>query len=72
LKLLWTREEDMLHGKYHPVHAVQAGRRVSMPANNLTGLHMRLSGQSILSDVRPAALQDGKDPLVFQGLNPSG
>jgi isoquinoline 1-oxidoreductase beta subunit len=71
VKLLWTREEDMLHGKYHPVMqcklvgALDAG-------GNLTGLHMRLSGQSILADVRPAALQDGKDPLVFQGLNPGG
>jgi isoquinoline 1-oxidoreductase subunit beta len=71
VKLLWTREEDMLHGRYHPVMqcklvgAFDAG-------NNLTGLHMRLSGQSILSVVRPEALQQGKDPLVFQGLNPSG
>jgi isoquinoline 1-oxidoreductase beta subunit len=41
-------------------------------SNNLTGLHMRLSGQSILTAVRPEALQQGKDPLTFQGLNPSG
>jgi len=71
VKLLWTREEDMMHGRYHPVMqckligAFDAG-------NNLTALHMRLSGQSILSAVRPAALQDGRDPLTFQGPNPSG
>jgi len=71
VKLLWTREEDMTHGRYHPVTqcklvgAFDAG-------NNLTGLHMRLSGQSILTVVRPEALQQGKDPLVFQGLNPGG
>jgi isoquinoline 1-oxidoreductase beta subunit len=71
VKLLWTREEDMLHGRYHPVMQCKlvAGFDSS---NNLTALHMRLSGQSILTAVRPEALQDGKDPLVFQGLNPSG
>jgi isoquinoline 1-oxidoreductase subunit beta len=71
VKLLWTREEDMLHGRYHPV---MQGKRVGAfdANNNLTGLHMRLSGQSILTTVRPEALQQGKDPLVFQGLNPSG
>jgi isoquinoline 1-oxidoreductase beta subunit len=33
---------------------------------------MRISGQSILTALRPEALQNGKDPAVFQGLNPSG
>ena len=28
IKLLWTREEDMLHGRYHPVMQAQAGRRL--------------------------------------------
>jgi isoquinoline 1-oxidoreductase beta subunit len=71
VKLLWTREEDMLHGRYHPVMQCKLVGAFDS-SNTLTGLHMRLSGQSILSDVRPEALQNGKDPLVFQGLNPSG
>jgi len=71
VKLLWTREEDMLHGRYHPVMQCKLVGAFDA-ANNLTGLHMRLSGQSILSVVRPEALQAGKDPLVFQGLNPGG
>ncbi len=71
VKLLWTREEDMAQGRYHPVTqcklvgAFDAG-------NNLTGLHMRISGQSILTAVRPQALQNGRDPATFQGVAPSG
>jgi isoquinoline 1-oxidoreductase subunit beta len=71
VKLLWTREEDMLHGRYHPVMQCKLVGAFDA-SNNLTGLHMRLSGQSILTVVRPEALQQGKDPLVFQGLNPAG
>jgi len=71
VKLLWTREEDMLHGRYHPVMQCKLVGALDA-SNNLTGLHMRLSGQSILSVVRPEALQQGRDPLVFQGLNPGG
>ena len=39
---------------------------------NVTALHMRISGQSILAGVSPQNIKDGKDPVVFQGLNPSG
>src|SRR5713101_1927569 len=61
----------MTHGKYHPVTQCKLVGAFDA-SNNLTGLHMRLSGQSILTVVRPEALQQGKDPLVFQGLNPGG
>src|SRR4029078_2837714 len=40
--------------------------------NNLIGLRMRISGQSILASVFPARLENGKDPVTFQGLNPGG
>ncbi|HZM77153.1 MAG TPA: molybdopterin cofactor-binding domain-containing protein [Candidatus Limnocylindrales bacterium] len=71
VKLLWSREEDMTHGRYHPV--TQCKLVGAFDANNtLIGLHMRIAGQSILSAVRPEALQQGRDPVVFQGLNPSG
>ncbi len=39
---------------------------------NLVGLHMRISGQSILAGVNPQGLQNGRDPVQFQGLNPGG
>jgi isoquinoline 1-oxidoreductase subunit beta len=71
VKLLWSREEDMVQGRYHPV--MQAKMRGGLDANgNLVGLHMRLSGQSILTAVFPQFLQDGRDNATFQGLDPSG
>ena len=71
VKLLWTREEDMTHGRYHPV--MQSKLVGGFDANgNLTALHMRLSGQSIIAAVFPQNLQDGRDNLAFQGLDPSG
>ena len=71
VKLIWSRDEDMLHGKYHPV--MQARLTAGLdPKGNLTGMHIRLSGQSILASARPEALDKGKDPIVFQGYWPSG
>ena len=71
IKLIWTREEDMTHGRYHPI--TQCRMRGGLDeAGNLTGLHMRISGQSILVSVAPNRMVDGKDPVVFQGLNPGG
>jgi isoquinoline 1-oxidoreductase beta subunit len=71
VKLIWSREEDMLHGHYHPI--TQARMVGALDADgNLTGLQMRISGQSILAGVNPQGLQNGKDPATFQGLNPTG
>jgi isoquinoline 1-oxidoreductase beta subunit len=71
IKLLWSREEDMQHGKYHPItHCKLIGAFDA--DNNLTALQMRLSGQSIQFSVRPAALVNGMDPGAFSGLNATG
>ncbi|WP_062308195.1 xanthine dehydrogenase family protein molybdopterin-binding subunit [Polynucleobacter sinensis] len=73
IKLIWTREEDMTQGRYHPVMMCKMTAAID-DKKNITGLNMRLSGQSILSSVRPAvvAANKGKDPAVFQGLDPTG
>jgi isoquinoline 1-oxidoreductase beta subunit len=71
VKLIWSREEDMTHGRYHPTTQAKLVGAFD-GSDNLTGLHMRIAGQSILAYVNPAGLQDGKDPFVFQGLNPGG
>jgi isoquinoline 1-oxidoreductase beta subunit len=71
VKMVWTREEDMTHGWYHPV--TQCKLTGAFDANNnLTGLHMRISGQSILATVAPGRLVEGRDPATFQGLFPGG
>ncbi|MCP3373937.1 xanthine dehydrogenase family protein molybdopterin-binding subunit [Bradyrhizobium cajani] len=71
IKLLWSREEDMAHGRYHPI--TQCKMTGAFDANNnLVALHYRLSGQSILFSLRPDALQNGMDPAAFQGVAQSG
>ncbi len=73
IKLLWSREEDMRQGRFHPV--MQCKLTGGLDASgNLTGLHVRLSGQSILAAVRPAIVEKnkGSDPLSFQGLATGG
>jgi isoquinoline 1-oxidoreductase beta subunit len=71
VKLIWSREEDMLHGYFHPI--TKAKLTAGLDAKgNVTGLHMRISGQSILAGLLPQNLQNGRDPVVFQGLLPSG
>jgi isoquinoline 1-oxidoreductase subunit beta len=71
IKLLWSREEDMQHGTYHPI--TQCKMTGAFDAdNNLTALQMRISGQSILFSLRPEALVNGMDPATFAGLNATG
>ncbi len=69
IKLIWSREEDMLQGRFHPTS--QCKMTAALDAQgNVTGLHMRVAGQSILSQVAPQNIVAGKDPVAFQGLNP--
>jgi isoquinoline 1-oxidoreductase subunit beta len=69
VKLIWSREEDMLHGRYHPITQCKMTAALD-DAGKITALHMRISGQSILAGVAPQNIVNGKDPVVFQGLNP--
>ena len=71
VKLIWSREEDMLHGRYHPVTQCKLTGGFDAQGN-LVALHMRISGQSIIAGIFPQNIQNGKDPATFQGLNPPG
>ncbi|MBB3196967.1 xanthine dehydrogenase family protein molybdopterin-binding subunit [Roseateles terrae] len=71
VKLIWSREEDMLHGRYHPI--TQCKLTAGLDAKGqLQALHMRISGQSILAGIFPQNIKNGLDPVVFQGLNQGG
>ena len=53
IKLIKSREDDIANGVYHPI--TQCKLTGAFDANNnLTGLHMRISGQSILAAIAPA------------------
>ena len=71
VKLIWSREEDMAHGRYHPVTQCKFTAALD-EHGELSALHMRISGQSILATVAPQNIKNGKDPVAFQGLNPPG
>ncbi len=72
IKLIKSREDDTANGVYHPITQCRLIGALDAD-NNLTGLQMRISGQSILAAVAPARLAEGgRDPIVFQGLNPGG
>jgi isoquinoline 1-oxidoreductase beta subunit len=67
VKLIWSREEDMAGGRLHPV--TQCRLVAGLDARgDPQALQMRISGQSI---IRKSAAE-GRDPLVFQGLDEPG
>jgi isoquinoline 1-oxidoreductase beta subunit len=61
----------MLHGAYHPITKARLVGGLD-DKGDLIGLRIRISGQSILAAVRPAALKDGADMITFQGMLPEG
>ncbi len=67
VKMIWSREEDMQHGYYRPVTQCRLEGGLD-GQGNLTALHMRLSGQSILASIAPSRMENGLDKLAFQGL----
>ena len=71
VKLLWSREEDMQHGTYHPITKARMAGGLD-DKGDLVGLHVRISGQSILASINPGWKKNSVDRLVFQGLMPEG
>lgn len=71
VKMMWTREEDMLQGRFHPVTRCLL-RGALDESGELQALHMRISGQSISYSLNPERVTAEGDNTVFQGLLPEG
>ena len=67
VKLVWSREEDMLHDFYRPISQCKLAAGLD-DKGNLTGLHVRVSGQSINAFQNPALIKDGRDRRQLQGF----
>jgi len=66
VKMLWTREEDLGHDFYRPITQCKLTAGIDAQGN-LTGLHIRVAGQSINAFANPAAIKNGRDVRQLQG-----
>ena len=67
IKLIWSREEDQAHDFYRPISQCRLSAGLDAQGN-LTGLHVRVSGQSINATLNPGGIVGGKDIRQLQGL----
>jgi isoquinoline 1-oxidoreductase beta subunit len=67
VKLIWSREEDQAHDFYRPISQCRLSAGLDADGK-LTGLHVRVSGQSINATLNQAAIVNGKDMRQLQGL----
>ncbi|MCA1867944.1 xanthine dehydrogenase family protein molybdopterin-binding subunit [Agrobacterium genomosp. 3] len=71
VKMMWTREEDMAQGRYHPI--TQCRLRAALNSEGMiTAMHMRIAGQSIMASTAPDLVAKGEEPIAFQGLKAEG
>jgi isoquinoline 1-oxidoreductase beta subunit len=66
VKLIWSREEDQAHDFFRPISQCRLSAGLDA-GGNLTGLHVRVSGQSINATLNPAGIVAGKDMRQLQG-----
>jgi isoquinoline 1-oxidoreductase beta subunit len=67
VKLIWSREEDMQHDYFRPISQCRLSAGVD-EGGKLTGMHIRISGQSINAYLNPSIIKDGRDIRQVQGL----
>ncbi len=67
VKLIWSREEDQAHDFFRPISQCKLSAGLD-EQGNLTGLHVRVSGQSINATLNPAGIVGGRDMRQLQGF----
>jgi isoquinoline 1-oxidoreductase beta subunit len=67
IKMVWSREEDTMHDFYRPISMAKMSAGLD-DKGNLTGLHVRVSGQSINAYLNPSAIKNNKDIRQLQGF----
>ena len=71
VKVLWSREEDMTHDYYHPIAMAKMTAGID-GGGNMTGMHIKVSGQSINATLAPQNIKNGKDERQLQGFYENG
>ncbi|MBV8836584.1 MAG: xanthine dehydrogenase family protein molybdopterin-binding subunit, partial [Alphaproteobacteria bacterium] len=66
IKLIWSREEDQAHDFYRPISVCKMSAGFN-DKNELIGLHVKSSGQSINAWLNPTGIVGGKDQRQLQG-----
>lgn len=66
IKMIWTREEDMMHDMFRPIGLCKLSAGLD-DKGQLVGLQLRVSGQSINAFAAPHNIQNGKDRRQLQG-----
>lgn len=68
VKLIWSREEDIQHGRYRPVALVRL--KAALDASGTpTAWYVRQADHSIFSNVWPARIQNGIDTIGVRGFS---
>ena len=71
IKLIWSREEDQAHDFYRPISQCRLSAGLDADGN-LTGLRVRVCGQSINATLSPASIVAGRDMRQLQGYYEKG
>jgi isoquinoline 1-oxidoreductase beta subunit len=67
IKMVWSREEDMTHDFFRPISMAKLSAGLD-DKGNLTGFHVRVSGQSINAYLSPSSIKNNKDIRQLQGF----